>query len=334
MRSMSISRRHFLLGGAAVAGLGALAGSGLLTSRAQQPKVWRLGFLGPAAADTYDEVLPEALHELGYVEGKNLTIEYRRAGGQLDRLPALADELVQLGVDAIITAGANSARAAKGASVTVPIVMVFGGDPVGTGLVQSLARPGGNLTGFINLAPELGAKRLEILKEAVPAISRVAVLTNAISPTGPPQWREAERAAQTIGLHPQRVEVRDGDDLADAVARAQAAGCEALLVIEDALFTIRRGQLIEIVNRARLPAIYANGEIVKSGGLMSYGPNFADQYRRAAGYLDRIFRGARPADLPVELPSRFDFLVNLTAARAIGLTIPDGVLAQATEILQ
>jgi len=334
MRVPLITRRRFLQGSVAVAGLGTLAGGGLPALRAQQPKVIRLGFLGPSFADTWDEALPEALRELGYIEGQNFTIEYRRAGGQLDRLPALADELVRLRVDAIITAGTNPARAAKAATSTIPIVMVFGSDPVGTGLVQSLARPGGNVTGFINLAPELGAKRLELLKEAIPAISRVAVLTNASAPTGPPQWKEAERAARLIGIQAQLIEVRSGDELSGAIEAAGPDGRGALLVVEDALFTIRRAELIDLATRARLPAIYANGEIVRSGGLMSYGPNFPDQYQRAAVYLDRIFKGAKPADLPVQQPSRFDFLVNLKAAQAIGLTIPDSVLTQATEVFQ
>jgi putative ABC transport system substrate-binding protein len=188
--------------------------------------------------------------------------------------------------------------------------MVFGFDPVEAGLVQSLARPGGNVTGFINLAPELGAKRVELLKETIPAISRVAVLMNASAPTGPPQWKEAERAARLIGIQAQLIEVRSGDELSGAFEVAGRDGRGALLVVQDSLFTTRQAELIDLATRARLPVIYANGEIVRSGGLMSYAPNFPDQYRRAAVYLDRIFKGAKPADLPVEQPSRFELSVT------------------------
>lgn len=334
MQAPLLSRRRLLQTGAAVAGLGVLAGGGLLALRAQQPKVYRLGFLGPTFPDAYDEALPLALRDLGYVDGQNLEIIYRRAGGRLELLPEMANELVRLEVDAIITAGTNPARVAKAATSTIPIVMVFASYPIANGLVESLSRPGGNVTGFINLAPELISKRLELLKETAPGITRVAVLMNPANPISHPQWNEAQQTARQLGLELQLAEVTNRDGLAGTIEAARQGRAEALLVVEDGLFTSNRVELADLAAAARLPAIYANGEIVRSGGLMSYGPNFADQYRRAAIYLDRIFRGTKPADLPVETPSRFDVLVNLKAAQAIGLTIPDAVLTQATDRIE
>ena len=334
MRASLLTRRQLLQGGAAAAGVAVLAGGGLLALRTQQPKVWRLGFLGPSFYGPPDDTLPEALQELGYVEGQNLTIEYRRAGGQLERLPALADELIRLGVDALITAGTSSALAAKEATSTIPIVMVFGIDPIGAGVVQSLARPGGNVTGFVVLATELGAKRLELLKETVPGLTRVGVLTRATNPTQIRQWNEAERAARVVGIEAQLLEIREVGDFAVAIEAATRDRCEALLTAEDPLFVTWRADLIQAAARSRLPVFYSNGTIVRAGGLMSYGPDYADHYRRAAVYLDRIFQGAKPANLPVEQPSRLDFLVNLRAAREIGLTVPDSILRQATEIFE
>ena len=329
-----LTRRWLLQGGVAVAGLGVLAGGGLLALRTQQPKVTRLGFLGPTVAAPQDDALPQALQELGYFGGRNLEIIYRRAEHRLERLPDLAAELVRLGVDVILSAGNNATRAAMGATSTLPIVMVFSADPVASGLVESLARPGGNVTGLTTLSSVLGSKRLGLLAETVPGLARVAILTNPGNPSQLPQLRDLERAAQSLNLHLQLLETRQATDLAGAFEAAARERAQAILAMEDGLFLASLPELLDISVRIRLPTMYANGAIVRAGGLMSYGPDFTDQYRRAAAMIDRILRGAKPADLPVELPSRFDCLVNLKAARAIGLTVPDSILAQATEILE
>lgn len=296
--------------------------------------VKRIGFLGPTVHQPYYDGLEEGLQQLGYVKGQHFTIEYRYAEGKLERLPELAADLVRLNVDLIVIAGNVTAVAAKNATSTIPIVMGISTDPLEGGLIESLARPGGNVTGLSVLSTPLTSKRVGLLKETVPSATRVGVLMNPSFITTQAQWRSAEQTAAAGGLQLVPFEVRQVDDFAGTIGRAAQEQVQALLVLDDAVFTAQRAVLADLTVHHRLPAMYANGEIVRSGGLMAYAPNFADQFRRSAVYVDKILNGAKPADLPVEQASQFDFLVNLAAARAIGVTIPDTVLAQATEVLR
>jgi putative ABC transport system substrate-binding protein len=304
---------------------------------AQPTKVPRIGYLGgvsPSTNAALIEAFRQGLRELGYVEGKNIVIEWRHHEGKVDRLPALAAELVRLKVDIIITVGPPAARAAKEATVTSPIVMMQVGDPVGSGFVASLARPGGNITGSSTLAPELSGKRLELLKEIVPRLSRVAVLGTSTNPGSAQSLRETELAAGAFGVKLQYLDVLDPKDIETAFRAASKGRAEALLLLGSPITFSQRTQVLDLAIKGRLPAIYAFPEFVEEGGLMTYSVSFTDLFRRAATYVDKILKGAKPADLPVEQPTKFEFIINLKAAKQIGLTIPPNVLARADKVLK
>ena len=308
------------------------------TVEAQQPtKVPRIGFLGtsPSAIAARIEAFRQGLREVGYVEGKNIVIEWRYAEGKPERMSELAAELVRLKVDIIITGGAPATRAAKEATSTIPIVMTQAGDPVASGFVASLARPGGNITGLSTLAPELDGKRLELLKETVPRLSRVAVFGTSTSPDNAQVLREVELAAGAFGVKLQYLEVRGPRDIETAFRAGSKERAEAVLYLVAGLVDAgHRTEITELALKSRLPAIYQSRRYVEDGGLMSYGVNTADLDRRAATYVDKMLKGAKPADLPVEQPKKFEFIINLKAAKQIGLTIPPNVLVRADKVLK
>ncbi len=308
------------------------------SASAQQPaKVPRIGYLAATAASansTRIEAFRQGLRELGYVEGKNIVIEWRYAGGKPDRLIALAVELVRLKVDAIVTAGPSPTRAAKEATGAIPIVMAFDPDPVGNGFVASLARPGGNITGLSTLYPEISGKQLELLREIVPTLSRVAVIGTATGANTALALKETELAAGALGVKFQFLEVRGSKDIETAFQAASKGRADAVLVLESSIFVVQRPQIADLAVKTRLPAMYSRREYVEDGGLMSYGTNFADLSRRAASYVDKILKGAKPADLPVEQPTKFEFIINLKAAKRISLTIPPNVLARADRVIK
>jgi putative tryptophan/tyrosine transport system substrate-binding protein len=318
--------------------LGALLFAFSLSAEAQQPiKIPRIGYLGgasPSLAAARIEAFRQGLRELGYVEGKNVVIEYRYAEGKLDRLPALAAELVRLKVDVIVTSAAVATRRAKETTVTIPIVMAQDGDPVGSGHVASLARPGGNITGLSSLSPEISGKRLELLKEIVPRLSRVVVLGTSTSPGSAQGLRETELAARAFGAQLQYLDILDPKDIESTFREASKGRADGVLVLSSPVFNSHRTQVVELAAKSRLPTIYYATEWVDDGGLMTYGTNIADLYRRAAVYVDKILKGAKPADLPVERPIKFEFIINLKAAKQIGLTIPPNVLARADKVIR
>ncbi len=300
-------------------------------------KVWRIGYLangartpdgGPPAA------LRQALLELGYVEGKTVTYAARWAEAKHDRLPGLAAELVNLKVDLIVTLGGPAAEAAKEATSTIPIVIASTGDAVGIGLIASLARPGGNITGITDQATELSAKRLELLKEAVPKASRIAVLWNADDRAMTLRYREIERAARILRVAVQPLGVREPDDFDVAFSAMTRDRPDALFLVTDALTTLNRKRVLDFAAVHRIPAMYEFGFLVREGGLMSYGVNLDDIWRRAAVYVDRILKGAKPAELPVEQPTRYYLLLNVNTAKTLGLTIPPSLLLRADELVQ
>jgi putative tryptophan/tyrosine transport system substrate-binding protein len=304
--------------------------------QAQQAKISRIGLLGGASASANTgriEAFRQGLRDLGYVEGKSIIIEQRWADGQLDRLPSLAAELLQLKSDIIVSAGPTVTRAAKKA-VTIPIVMSFDDDPVGSGFVASLARPGGNITGLSSLSPELSGKQLELLKEIIPRLSRVAVLGSLTHPGTAQSLKEIELAAEAFKLQHQYLDVREPTDIATAFGAASKGRVDALVVLTSVVTNSHRQQIVELTLKHRLPAIYYTAEWVEAGGLMTYGASFTDLFRRAATYVDRILKGAKPAELPVEQPKKFEFTVNLKAAKLIGLTIPQKVLARADKVIK
>ena len=307
-------------------------------AQAQQPtKIPRIGFLtaiSAASMSTRMEAFRKGLHELGYVEGKNILIEYRYAEGKLDRLPAFAAELVRLKVDVIVTAGASGTGPAKEATTTIPIVMSQDGDPVATGVVASLARPGGNITGLATLAPELGGKRLELLKEIVAKLSRVAVFGTSTQANNAQQLSEVELAAKALGVKLQNLDLLGPKDIETAFRAAGKERAGAGLVLAGPVALSQRPQFLDLAVKNRLPVIFPQNEFVEDGGLMSYAPNYADLFRRAALYVDKILKGAKPADLPVEQPTKFEFIINLKAAKQIGLTIPPNVLARADRVIR
>ncbi|HSE87322.1 MAG TPA: ABC transporter substrate-binding protein [Candidatus Binatia bacterium] len=309
-----------------------------LPVEAQQPKkVPRIGFLGGASASSYAvriNAFRQGLNQLGYIEGKNIVIEYRYAEGKLDRLPALAKELVGLKPDVIVAAPTPSVLAAKKASAMIPIVFVSVGDPVGSGLVASLARPGGNITGLTVLVPELSGKRLELLKEAIPNVIRVAALWNPANPAQELVWKEIQAAAQELRLQLQSLEVRSANDFDIAFEAALRERAQALIPSPDPLINTQLKRIVEFAAKNRLPAMYGGPEVVDAGGLMSYAPNYTDHYRRTATYVDKILKGTKPADLPVEQPKKFEFIINLKTAKQIGLTIPPNVLARADKVIK
>jgi len=307
-----------------------------LAAAAQPPgKVYRIGYLGtnPPPADWWNALL-NGLRERGYSEGRNLVFERWFSEGNAERFPELAAEMVQRRVDLILVHTTPAAIAAKHATQTIPIVFPTAIDPVGAGLVASLARPGGNLTGLSSLAPELSGKRLELLKRAVPGMTRVAVLWNAANPANTAAWHETQAAARALGLLLHAQDVRSPQAFKGAFARTAQAHPDALLVLQDSLITMHRQHVVEFVTQQHLPSVFSTREWVVTGGLMSYGPNFPDLNRRAATYVDKILKGAKPADLPVEQPTKFEFVVNLKTAKTLGLTIPPTLLFQANEVLK
>jgi putative ABC transport system substrate-binding protein len=311
-----------------------------LAAEAQQAaKIARIGFLAlnMAAAPHLPEAFRQGLRDLGYVEGRNVVIEYRDAEGKPERFPALAAELVALKVDVILAAGEPHALAAKQATRTIPIVFAVAADPVASGLVTSLARPGGNVTGLSSVGPDLVGKRLERLKQAVPGVSRVAVLWQpgaADERTEKDLLKGAEVAARALGVRLQFVEARGPADFDRAFSDMTGARAGALNVLGSAMFFNERRRLVDLAAKHRLPAVYTSRESVDAGGLMAYGANFADLFRRAATFVDKILKGAKPGDLPVEQPTKFELVINLKTAKALGLTIPQSLLRGADEVIQ
>jgi putative tryptophan/tyrosine transport system substrate-binding protein len=318
--------------------LGALLFALCVPAEAQQArKVPRIGYLTATSLSSNVariDAFRQGLRELGYVEGKNIVIEWRSGEGKLERQGELAAELVRLKVDVIITSGPTITRAAKEATVTIPIVMAFDSDPIGNGFIASLARPGGNITGLSALAPELSGKQLELLKEIVPTLSRVAVLGNSNEPANPKTLKEIELAAGAFGVQLQSLDVLGPNDIDTAFRAATKAHVDALVVLVSVVLTDHRTQIANLALKGRLPAIYYSRQFVEAGGLMSYAASFTDLSRRAATYVDKILKGARPADLPVEQPTKFEFVINLKAAKQIGLTIPPNVLARADRVIK
>jgi putative ABC transport system substrate-binding protein len=305
---------------------------------AQQPgKVYRIGFLfagTSSAVVARMQAFREGLHERGYVEGKNIVIESRYGEGKLDRVPALAAELVQLKVDVIVTGGPTDTRAAKQATTTVPIVMAQDSEPVGSGFVASLARPGGNITGLSTLSPEISGKQLELLKEVVPKLSRVAVLGNSTEPGNAETLKETQLAAGAFGAQLQYLDVRELKDVESAFAQIKNGRASAIIILRNPVASTQRNRIIDLTAKSRLPAMYVSPDWVEAGGLMSYALDVRDNYRRAATYVDKILKGAKPADLPVEQPTKFEFVINLKTAKQIGLTIPPNVLARADKVIR
>jgi ABC-type uncharacterized transport system substrate-binding protein len=308
---------------------------GALAQAQQAGKVPRIGFLVASSPSFYSsriEAFRQGLRDLGYVEGKNIAIEYRFAEGKEDRLRELAAELVRLKVDIIVAAA--SAAAAKDATKTIPIVFAAAADPVASGIVASLAQPGGNVTGLTILAPELTGKRLELLKEAFPRVTRVAFLRNPTGINSPIVWKEAEAASQSLGLQLQSLEVRSLDDFERAFEAAKRERAHALTTAPSPLVNTHRARILEFVAKNRLPAIYPGPEIVAAGGRMSYSPDYSEMFRRTALFVHKILNGAKPGDLPVEQPSKFELVINLKTAKQMGLTIPPNVLARADKVIK
>jgi putative tryptophan/tyrosine transport system substrate-binding protein len=340
-RGSSLSRRQFVTG-AGVAGLGLVAGCGRLPGQGQAPaKVSRLGILVPVSATViatqadYPEAFRQGLHELGYVEGQNIVLDWRYTEGRNDLAARHAVELARVPVDIIVAFGTPAALAASHATTTIPIIVPICVDPVGNGLVASLARPGGNVTGLaVNLA-ELSGKRLQLLKEISPGLTRVGVLGNPDNADPAAQWRELQAAGPALGLQLYSLEVPSPNELDSAFDTATQRQVEALFVLGDPLTAIvLRERVVEFAFTRRLPAMYDQRLFVGAGGLISYGPNIPEQVRRAAYYVDRIVKGTSPADLPVEQPMTFDFVVNMKTARDLGITFPNEIMLQVTEVIQ
>jgi putative tryptophan/tyrosine transport system substrate-binding protein len=306
-------------------------------AEAQQPKkVPRIGRLSAgflSLSSGRDEALKQGLRDRGYIEGKNIFIETRYAEGKPDRYPTLVAELVRLKIDVLVTAS-GPARAAKQVSNTLPIVVVGTTDPMATGLVESLARPGGNVTGLTSLAPELGGKRLELLKETVPKLSRVAFLYNPADSSNVIELEQLRGPAAALGVMLRVIEARRPDEIEHAFSMMIRERVEGLSTASGAVNNNDQRRIVEMAAKNRLPAVYHLGEFVDSGGLMSYGPNLGDMYRRAAYFVDRILKGAKPADLPVEQPTKFELLINLKTAKALGLTIPPVVMMRAERVIK
>jgi len=304
----------------------------------QGGKIPRIGWLSPRPPPSESEPLlntfREGLRELGWVEGQNIAMEYRWAEGRYERLPDLAAELVHLQVDVIVALITPAALAAQHATKTIPIVMVAVHDPVGSGLVASLARPGGNVTGLSNLSPALVGKQLEFLTELLPTVSQVAVLWNPTSPGHVLMVREADGAARALGVQLHLLEARGPEEFDSAFAAMTSAHVGALLVLGDAMFFVHRTRLIDLAAKSRLPAMYGSRGLVEAGGLIGYGPTFPENFRRAATYVDKILKGTKPADLPVEQPTKFELVINLKTANELGLTIPPTLLFQADEVIK
>jgi putative tryptophan/tyrosine transport system substrate-binding protein len=301
----------------------------------QQAKRPKIGWLSArAGANRGQEIIVSMLRDLGYVEGKNIIFEFRYADNKLDRLPGLADELVRLKVDLLISPGTPGALALKRATRTIPIVFADVTDPVAAGLVDSLARPGGNITGFSSVETLLAGKRLELLKETVVKLSRVAALWDPQSPSSTQEWKESQVAARELGLQLHSMEVSSADRYTSTFLEATKARSTALSVLSTPLASSNQERIAELAIKHRLPAIYAQESFIAAGGLMSYGPDQTERYRRVAVFVDKILKGTKPADLPVEQPKKFEFIVNLKAAKQIGLTIPPNVLARADRVIR
>ena len=327
-----MDRRRFLLTSVA----GALAAP-LAVGAQPGGKVWRIGYLSSSSMErerTRVAAFRQGLREFQYVEGKNISIEQRYAGGAFERLQELAVELVHLKVDVLVVAGAPAAHAAKKASSVIPIVMTTIADPVGMGIVADLARPGGNITGLSDFNTGVVAKRLELLREVVPSVSRVATLLNPANPSNPPQLKVTQAAAATLGVTLVAFEAKHADEIDRAFAAIRMERQGALIVIGDPMLGSYAKKVVDLSNKSRLPAIYWVREFPDAGGLMSYGTNFDDLWRRSAAYVDRILKGAKPADLPIEQPTKFELVINLNTAKALGLTIPPSLLARADQVIE
>ena len=327
-----MDRRRFLLTSLA----GALAAP--LGAEAQQVgKMYRVGVLertSPALNAANFDAFRQGLQKLGYVQGKNFVIEYRSAEGRLERFPNLAIELVRLRVDLILTRGTPAALAAKKATGTIPVVMAAIGDPVGTGVVTSLARPGGNVTGLSAIVIDLMAKRLELLTQVVPVVSRIAAILNMSNPASVPGWKELEIAAPRLGVQVQLLDVRTPEDLGRAFDAGIQQHVGAAVVGIDDLTQMHRRVVVDLAAKHRLPAMYASREFVDAGGVISHGVSYPDLYRRAAVFVDKIFKGAKPGNLPVEQPTKFERVLNIKTAKALGLTIPPSLLARADQVIE
>jgi len=321
-----MKRREF------IAGLGGVAAWPMVARGQQASKVYRLGYLAPAPIPHLRDALFEALGELGYLEGKNLKVEYRYGAGEA--LDALAAELVGLKPDLIVTVATSQALAAKRATTTIPVVMATAGDPLRFRVVTSLARPGGNVTGVTLYATELSAKRIELFREAVPRIKRLACLDNAKNPYGQILWQETEPTARALGLEPMLFQMQQLGDLPATFREMEGKDANALIVFSDALFNSARRQIVALAAEHRLPAMYAGREFVEDGGLISYGPNIVEMTRRSAAFVDKILKGANPADLPIEQPTRFELAINAKSAKALGLSLSPILLARADEVIE
>jgi putative ABC transport system substrate-binding protein len=315
----------------------AFALCGAVAEAQQAKKVPRIGYLAGASSSAIafrTEAFRQGLRGLGYVEGENITIEYRYAEGNFRRQKELAAELVHLNVDVMVTSGPASTRAAKETSATIPIVMTFDSDPVGNGFIASLARPGSNITGLSTLAPEISGKQLELLKEIVPRLSHVVVLGSSVNPGNVLVLKEMEAAAQTFRLKLQYRDILDAKEIEAVFRTGSNERADAVVVLAGTVIIAQRARIAEMAIKSRLPSIYERREFVEAGGLMSYGINIIDLDRRAATYVDKILKGAKPADLPVEQPTKFEFIINLKTAKQIGLTIPPNVLVRADKVIR
>jgi putative ABC transport system substrate-binding protein len=326
-----INRRAFL-----VTMVAAVVVAPLVAEAQHGRKLYRIGFLGNSTAALESNLVApwrEGLRELGYVEGRDVVVEYRWAEGHYERFPALIEELLALKVDVIVTAGTPAALAVKRATATVPLVMVAVGDPVSTGLVTSLARPGGNVTGLVSIAPDLEGKRLELLREIVPKLSHVILLVNPANAFHVVSEKQVRAAARQLDLKVQFIGVREESEFDHAFDLITRERPGALIMLADRLFLHHRARIVEFAARHRLPAVYAYRELVEAGGLMSFGPSYPEMHRRAAYFVDKILKGVKPADLPVEQPSKFELVINLKTAKTLGLTIPSSVRVRADQLI-
>ena len=328
-----MKRRHLVM----ALGAAALSPRSLLAQTQAPATIRRIGLLSLfSAAETalWHQALHQGLRDLGWVEGRNIRVEYRYSEGKDDRLPDLAAELVRLKVDLIVASSTPEAVAVRKATRDIPIVMVVPGDPVGTGLVESLARPGGNITGLTTMSPQLAGKRLELLKEIVPSLSRVGVLWNPQGPAAEAQLKESQPAARQLGLQLHTLQVRSRDELDKAFEEAIRARIGALVVFAGSVIKSNMKGIADFAIKSRLPSIFQYSYFPEAGGLVAYGPDRPDLYRRSAAYVDKIFKGAKPGELPIEQPTKFELVVNLKTAKAIGLTIPKAILVRADRVIE
>jgi len=328
-----MNRRAFIIGTLA----GGLFAAPLGVEAQPGAKVWRIGVLettSAAGSATNLAAFRQALSELGYAEGRNIVFEYRSAEGRPERFKDLAAELVRLKVDLILTRGTPAVLAAMAATQTIPVVMAASGDPILSGIVPNLAKPGRNVTGLSAITVEVSGKRLELLRQLLPALRRLGVLLNMGNPNNALQWSEIESVSRSVGVQPQQLDVRKPENLAPAFAAATKQRADGLFVVIEAITQENLGTIVQLAAKHRLPAMYSAREFVEGGGLISYGVNYADLYRRAATYVDKILKGAKPADLPVEQPTKFELVINMKTAKALALTIPPSLLVRADEVIQ